>query len=386
MYNLWKRSYVQTFEQRPVFESKTILADSTFEGVVVGEDLFVNGGKLAYRGVGIDEVLNTHFAGSMSNLFATMLADSDSKWAVAVDHDDYYYVLAHYLKELQHTYKLTDPQLYTLAHSFLYDNFYYSNDAKFVDGFVSGAFASLMSAVFNSYTPTGVLDLIKPVDLPTEIGYFLIKQGIITEQDVHANFVNAAKMIVARLWQVHLNDFSEWLVLDTKHFLNMMKAEDTPAVVADDISFADMLAFMKADKYLNAMFFQSFPFFSSSAGWENDANFKVTASRIVNAWQKLADYLIARGLDAEWAQLRHSQYTEIILRYDYVKTNCDAVKYLLKLDDAPETLPAPLIDMLGYDVLSECMDSKYNKTLLLLTLRGSSPTFQSFVDTSFGAQ
>lgn len=384
MFNLWKRSYVHTFNQRNAFDSKTIMADAAYANTMFIQENFYDGGSLVHQGSGIDEIINKHYGGKVANLFVKLRGQSDTKWAVVVNHEDYYYLLACYLKELQHSFKFGDDDLHLLAFSFAYDNFYYANDARFVDGFVNGAYLGLMKAVFETYQPSGVLDLVKVVDLPTEIGYFLVKRDIVPEADIHANFVNAAKMIVTRLWQVHFNDFSEWLVLDTKHFLNMMKSSTSPEVTSDTITFDEMQAYIQADPYLKSMFFQAFPFFTSNANWTDDPNFKVTASRIVTAWQKLADYLVARGLDADWAKLRHSQYTEIILRYDYVKTNCDVVKYLLELDDAPEALDRPIIDMMGYDILSECMDNKYNKTLLLLTLRGMSPSFQGFVDKAFG--
>jgi hypothetical protein len=386
MFNLWNRSYVHTFNQRSIFESKTILADAEYDGVVFLPSEFTNGGQMVYRDTDLNSLLDTYFNGNVGNLFSTLLSDRNSKWSIVLKHRDYYYLLGCYLKELQYSYKLSDDTVKTLAFTYLYDNFYYTNDALFADGFVAGSYSDVLKAAFSEHQATGVLDLITPTELPTEIGYFLMSEGILTESDLHDNFVHAAKMVVARLWDIHRNDFSEWMVLDTKHFLNMMKADDTAEVLSDDFSLSEMLSFVQSDRYLKNMFFQPFDFSTSNATWINSPNFKATASRLVLAWERLADYLVERGLDSEWASLRHADHSETLIRQEYVKKTCAAVKYLLELDGAPEMLEAPVSEMLGYDILSECMDKKYNKTLMLFALRGCSPAFASFIKQAFGEQ
>lgn len=383
MFNLWKRTYVQTFSQRNIFDTKAIVADSAWSTVILPPTAFTGTGSLVHQENSLKTLVAKQYDGQIGQLFTELLTDSDGKWAIVVGYDDYHQLLAYYLKELQHTYKFSDADLHLLAYSYIYNNFYYSGDQNFVDGFVGQVEQELMKKVFAEYTPSGVLDLISPVDLPTEIGYFLIKRGLIQEDVLEANFVNVAKLVVSRLWSVHFNDFSEWLILDTPHFLNMLKSPESAEVNTSEFSFPDMLNFMKTDPYLNAMFFSSINFFGPEADWDTDPNFRITASRVVAAWKGLADYLVQRGIDTDWAQLRHSQYAEIILRYEYVNSTCQALQYILKLDGAPDAIDQPLIDMLGYDVLSECMNSKYNKTLLLLTLRGMSSTFQGFINDAF---
>ncbi len=383
MFNMWKRTYVQTFNQRNFYDTNTLLADANWANVIMPDTLFRDGGALIHQTWSLDDLVNTAYSGQYSNLLVELLTESDKKWAIVVQHNDYYKLLAYYLKELQFAFKLPDEDLHMLAFSYMYNNFYYSNDQLFTDGFVGQTFQTIMRNVFTVYQPVGVLRGIAPVDLPTEVGYFLIKRGLVSEDLMKDKFVNAAKMVVSRLWQVHKNDFSEWLILDTQHFLNALKSPSTPEVVTDEFSFVDMFNLIASDDYLNSMFFTSFPFFSSPATWDSDPNFKITASRLVNAWEGLADYLVERGIDAEWAELRHSQYAEIILRYDYVKGTCKAVKYLLGLEGAVEELDQPVIDLLGYDLLSECFDTKYNKTLLLLTLRGMSNTYKQFIQSAF---
>lgn len=382
MFNLWKRTYVQLFSQRNIFDTKAIVADNTWSSVILPQTLFTSGG-LIHQENSLKALVDRQYDGQIGQLFTELLSDASGKWSVVVDHDDYYVLLAYYLKELQHTYKFSDADLHLIAYSYMYNNFYYSADQSFVDGFVGQVQQDAMKKVFKEYTPTGVLDLVDPVDLPTEIGYFLVVRGLVKESALAANFTNIAKLVVSRLWSVHFNDFSEWLILDTPHFLNMLKSPESAEVNTAEFSFPDMLNFMKTDPYLNAMFFSSISFFGPEADWDTDPNFKITASRVVAAWKGLADYLVQRGIDADWAQLRHSQYAEIILRYEYVNSTCLALQYILGLEGAPETIDKPLIEMLGYDVLSECMNSKYNKTLLLLTLRGLSSTFQGFITDAF---
>lgn len=383
MFNIWKRTYVQLFSQRNIFDTKTIVADSAWSTVILPETAFTPGGYLVHQENSLKTLVAKQYDGQISQLFIELQSMSDSKVSLVVGYDDYHQLLAYYLKELQYTYKFSDADLHMIAYSYIYNNFYYSADQNFVDGFVGQKQQDIMKKVFAEYTPTGVLDLIAPVDLPTEIGYFLLKRELVEEHALDANFTNVAKLVVSRLWSVHFNDFSEWLILDTPHFLNMLKSPESAEVNTAEFSFPDMLNFMKTDPYLNAMFFSSINFFGPEADWDTDPNFKITASRVVASWKGLADYLVQRGIDAEWAELRHSQYAEIILRYEYVNNTCQALQYILDLDGAPETIDKPLIDMLGYDVLSECMNSKYNKTLLLLTLRGMSSTFQGFISDAF---
>ncbi|MNL13086.1 hypothetical protein D3C87_1339770 [compost metagenome] len=383
MFNLWKRTYVQLFSQRNIFDTKSIVADSQWSKIILPETIFTANGSLVHQENSLKTLIDKQYDGQIGQMFTELLTDSDEKWSIVVGYDDYHQLLAYYLKELQHTYKFTDADLHLLAYSYIYNNFYYSKDQNFVDGFVGQTQQDAMKKVFAEYTPTGVLDLIAPGDLPTEIGYFLVSRKLVSEDALQENFVNVAKLVVSRLWSVHFNDFSEWLILDTPHFLNMLKAPESAEVNTAEFSFPDMLNFMKTDPYLNAMFFSSINFFGPEADWDTDPNFKVTASRVVAAWKGLADYLVQRGIDADWAQLRHSQYAEIILRYEYVNNTCQALQYILQLDGAPETVDKPLVEMLGYDVLSECMNSKYNKTLLLLTLRGMSSTFQGFITDAF---
>lgn len=383
MFNLWKRTYVQLFSQRNIFDTKAIVADSAWSTIILPDTAFTANGSLVHQEKSLGTLVEKSYFGQVGQLFTELLTDSDAKWSIVLGYDDYHQLLAYYLKELQHTYKFSDADLHLLAYSYIYNNFYYSADQNFVDGFVGQVQQDTMKKVFAEYTPSGALDMIAPVDLPTEIGYFLVKRGLVQEDALQANFVNIAKLVVSRLWSVHFNDFSEWLILDTPHFLNMLKSPESAEVNTADFSFPDMLNFMKTDPYLSAMFFSSTSFFGPEADWDTDPNFKITASRVVAAWKGLADYLVQRGIDADWAQLRHSQYAEIILRYEYVVGTCNALQYILQLEGAPESVDQPLIDMLGYDVLSECMNSKYNKTLLLLTLRGMSSTFQGFITDAF---
>lgn len=383
MFNMWNRTYVQTFNQRSIFGSKTILADHSWSKVVFGEDNFKDGGELIAQEWDLDDVVNKKYDGQYSNLLIEMMSDKDSKWAVVVTPNDYYKMLAYYLKELQHSFKLTDFDLHTIAYTFMYNNFYYGSDQAFVDGFVSQVFQQIMKNVFRDYTPVGVLDMLDASALPTEIAYMLVHRDLIPETAIQPKLVNAAKMIITRLWQVHLNDFSEWLILDTKQFLNLMKSPTTAEVVTDDFSMPDMLNMMASDEYLSSMFFTSFPFYSAPSNWETDDNFRVEANRLLGAWEGLANYLVQRGIDSTWAELRHSQYAEIILRYEYVVGTVAAVRFILQLDGAPEHLDKPVLDMLGYDILSECFDSKYNKTLLLVTLRGMSDTYKGFIENAF---
>lgn len=382
MFNLWNRTYVQLFSQRNVFDTKCVLAADEWAAVVFTPTMF-NSGELVHQEKSLDAVIEKYYDNQVSNFLGELATDRASKWSIVVGYDDYYKLLGYFLKEVQHTFKISDADLHMIAYSYLYNNFYYGNDQSFVDGFVGQYHLEIVKQVFLTYTPTGVLDPIPAVELPTEIGYFLANRNLIEESQLADNFTNVAKLVVNRLWQVHYNDFSEWLILDTPHFLNMLKCDDTPAVLTNDFSFHDMFNFVKADPQLNAMFFSTVSYTSASTDWDNDPNYKVTASCVVGAWQHLADYLVARGIDADWAELRHSQYAEIILRYEYVSNTCKAVQYILQLDGAPESLDQPIIDMLGYDILSECMNSKYNKTLLLLTLRGMSSTFEGFITTAF---
>ena len=384
MFNMWDRTYVHQFNQRQIFDSKTILADSQWSKVMFDPSSFRDGGKLVHQEWDLDDVVHKFYDDQYSSLLIELLSMSPDKCSIVVNTNDYYKLLAYYLKEVQYTFKLSTDDLNTVAFSFMYNNFYYSGDQTFVDGFVSGVFQETMKRIFNEYTPVGVLDLVDPSRLPTELTYFLAERSLITEAAIQSKLVNAAKLVISRLWQVHKNDFSEWLVLDTKYFLNLLKSPSTPEVVVDDFSFTDMFSMISADEYLNSMFFSAFPFFSSTATWDSDPNFKVTANRLVSAWEGLADYLVQRGIDETWSTLRHSQYAEIILRYEYVKGTCTAVRYILGLEGAPETLDTPVLDLLGYDVLSECFDSKYNKTLLLITFRGTSDTFKGFITAAFG--
>lgn len=385
MFNLWKRTYVHQMSQRNIFETKAVIADKEWAGVIFPSTMFA-GGELVHQEQTIDAVITKYYDGQVANFFNALIGDSEAKWSIVVSHDDYYKLLAYFLKELQHTYQFTDAELHMIAYSYLYNNFYYSGDQSFVDGFIGQAHLDIIKEVFATYEPTGILAPLDPVDLPTEIGYFLANRDYVEEAKLAANFDTVAKLVVNRLWQVHFNDFSEWLILDTPHFLNMLKSDATPTVLTDEFSFHDMLNFMKADPYLNAMFFSTVTYTGGSTDWDTNPDYKITASRVVAAWQKLADYLVARGIDADWAELRHSQYAEIILRYEYVSNTCKAIQFILGLDGAPETLDQPIIEMLGYDVLSECMNSKYNKTLLLLTLRGMSKTFENFITTAFEEQ
>lgn len=385
MFNLWDRTYVQTFNQRNIFDSKTILADSNWARVVFGPESF-RGGELIAQEWDLTDVLDKHYGGQLGSMFVELMSDRASKWSIVVNPRDYYKLLAHYLKELQYTYKFSDEDLHTLAFSFMYNNFYYSGDTEFVDGFVAKTYQDIMKRVFEEYTPVGILDLLDPSSLPTEITYFLLERDIIAEEVVIPKLKNAAKMVISRLWSVHNNDFSEWLILDTQHFLNLMKSPETAEVTTADFAFTDMFNMINVDPYLNSMFFSKFPFTTSVGDWDSDPNFKVTASRLIGAWEGLADYLVQRGIDQQWAEVRHSQYAEIILRYEYVKSTCAAVKYILQLDGAPETLDKPVLDMLGYDILSECFDTKYNKTLMLITFRGMSTTFKGFAEDAFKDQ
>lgn len=385
MFNTWDRTYVQTFNQRTIFDSKTILASKQWSKVMFAEGAFKDDGELMHQEWDIDDVVTKHYDGSYSKFMASVLAEN-VKWAIVVEPLDYYKLLAYYLKEVQATFKLTDKDLHTLAFSYAYNNFYYSGDQTFVDGFVTEEFLNMMRTVFDTYEPVGVLNEVSPSRLPTELAYFLAERKLIAEVAIRPKLVNAAKMVISRLWQVHKNDFSEWLVLDTQYFLNLLKKPTTPEVVTSDFSFAEMFAMISNDEYLNSMFFSSFPFFSSTSTWETDPNFKVTASRLISAWEGLADYLMQRGIDESWSELRHSQYAEIILRYEYVKGTCAAVRYILELDNAPDEIDKPILDMLGYDILSECFDNKYNKTLLLLTFRGMSQTFEGFIERAFAVK
>lgn len=381
---MWNRSYVHLFDQRNVFSSKTVLADPEYADVIFLDQDFAPGGEMVAKASTLQAALDDKFEGKISNLFATMLSSKNDKWALALTHHDYYRVLACYLKEIQHTYKLTDSDLHTLAFTYMYDNFYYSNDTLFRSGFSNNAYRDVMVASFADYSPTGVLDLLSPNELPSEIGYFLVGLGLIDEMDIWDSYVNAAKLVIRRLWDIHQNDSSEWLILDTKIFLNMMKADETPAVESDDFTLEEMMAYINGDRYLSAMFNQPFDFHGSASNWSDVPNFNDTASRLVASWERLAQYLVDRGLDAEWAKIRHSQYEETKLRYDYVMNTCTAVRYLLKLDNAPEKLDRPIRELLGYDIVSECMGRKYNTTLLLFALRGASPTFKKFITTAFG--
>lgn len=385
MFNLWKRTYVHQMSQRNIFDTKAVIADKEWAGVIFPPTMFA-GGELVRQEQSINAVITKYYDGQVADFFSALIGDSDSKWSIVVGHDDYYKLLAYFLKELQHTYGFTDAELHMIAYSYLYNNFYYSGDQSFVDGFIGQTHLDIVKEVFATYEPTGILAPLEPVDLPTEIGYFLANRGYVEEAKLADNFSTVAKLVVNRLWQVHFNDFSEWLILDTPHFLNMLKSDATPTVLTDEFSFHDMLNFMKADPYLNAMFFSTVTYTGGTTDWDTNPDYKITASRVVAAWQKLADYLVARGIDADWAELRHSQYAEIILRYEYVSNTCKAIQFILGLDGAPETLDQPIIEMLGYDVLSECMNSKYNKTLLLLTLRGMSKTFEGFITTAFEEQ
>lgn len=384
MFNMWKRTYVHTFNQRNIYDANVLLADQSLWTTLFPETMFRDGGQIVQQEPSIDALVNDVYSGQYSNLLVELASDSEKKWSIVVQHDDYYKLLAHYLVELQFTYKFSDEDLQLLAFTYMYNNFYYSGDQQFVNGFVSQTFQRTMKNVFLTYKPVGALAAMKPADLPTEIGYFLAKRDLVTEDLLKPKFVNAAKMVIARLRQVHLNDFSEWLILDTRYFLNALKDPNTPEIVADEFSFTDMFSLVASDDYLNSMFFTSFPFFSSSASWDTDPNFKVTAARLINSWESLADYLVERGLDDDWAQLRHSDYAELVIRHEYVKKTCKAVRYILELPGAVESLDEPIIDMLGYDLLSECFDTKYNKTLLLVSLRGMSPTYQGFVKAAFG--
>ena len=384
MFNMWKRTYVHTLGQRSIYDAQVIVAESGMWNTLIPDTMFKEGGKLVYQEPSIDALVNEKFSGQYSNLMVELAADSEQKWSIVVQHDDYYKLLAHYLVELQFTYKISDDDLRLLAFTYMYNNFYYSGDQQFVSGFVGQTFQRTMNNVFLTYKPVGALAAMKPADLPTEIGYFLVKRGIVKEDLLEPKFVNAAKMVVSRLRQVHLNDFSEWLILDTRYFLNALKDPNTPEITADEFSFTDMFNLIASDDYLNSMFFTSFPFYSSNSSWDADPNFKVTAARLVNAWESLADYLVERGLDDDWAQLRHSDYAELVIRHEYVKKTCKAVRYILKLPNAVEALDEPIIDMLGYDLLSECFDTKYNKTLLLVSLRGMSPAYEGFVKAAFG--
>lgn len=383
MFNLWKRTYVQLFSQRNIFDTKAIVADSAWSSVILPDTAFTGGGSLVHQEHSLDALVSKQYNNQIGELFTELLTDSECKWSIVVGYEDYHKLLAYYLKELQYTYKFSDADLHMLAYSYIYNNFYYSHDQNYVDGFVGQTQQNIIKQIFKEHTPTGVLDLIAPVDLPTEIGYFLVVRGLVKEEELAANFTTVAKLVVSRLWSVHFNDFSEWLILDTPHFLNMLKSPETAEVNTAEFSFPDMLNFMKTDPYLNAMFFSAINFFGPEADWDSDPNFKHTASRVVASWKGLANYLVQRGIDADWAKLRHDHYAEIILRYEYVNDTCEAVQYILQLDGAPETINKPLVEMLGYDVLSECMNSKYNKTLLLLTLRGMSSTFQGFITDAF---
>ena len=386
MFNLWKRTYCQVFDGHVQFNSKMVMIDEEYAGVMFIDQQFYDGGELQHHYDSLGHMLSELYDGSMSAFLEALKANDNDRTAIVCSHATYYAILACYLKELQFSYKLTDGEVAELAFSFIYDNFYYSNDVRFRDGFTTGSFADVLNAMLADYEPIGILDDIAPVDLPTEIGYFLVMRGKLDESQIHDKFINAAKMIVKRLSDVHRNDFSEWMLLDTRHFLNMMKCESSPEVLTDTISQDDQMQFIQADPYLRAMFYTPFPFETTTRGWEDSAQFKVAASQIIGAWRKLANYLVERGLDAEWAKFRHSHYTEIILRHDYVTQHCDIVSHLLQLDNAPTQIEGRIIDNLSYDILSECMDARYNKTLMLFTLRGKSPTIQGFINNTFNIE
>ena len=226
MFNLWKRTYVQLFTQRNIFDTKAIVADSAWSTVILPETAFTGSGGLVHQENSLKTLVAKQYNGQIGELFTELLTDSEGKWSIVVGYDDYHKLLAYYLKELQHTYKFSDADLHMLAYSYIYNNFYYSHDQNYVDGFVGQTQQDIIKQIFNEYTSTGVLDLIAPVDLPTEIGYFLAVRGLVKEEDLAANFTTVAKLVVSRLWSVHFNDFSEWLILDTPHFLNMLKAPD----------------------------------------------------------------------------------------------------------------------------------------------------------------
>lgn len=384
MFNMWNRTYVQSFNQRQIFDSKAILADSQWASVVFIDSMFNDGGSLVHQEWNIDDVVEKHYDKSYGNFLKCIMADRADKWAIVVTPLGYYKLLAHYLKEIQYTFKLSNEDMYAAAFSYMYNNFYYSGDQQFVEGFVDNSFRDVIRLVFDTYTPIGVFDDIDPDILPTELTYFLVSRKLIPESAVEPKLVNAAKLVLSRLWQVHRKDFSDWLVLDTPLFLNILKKPETPTVVESDFSLTDMFNFVKSDEYLNSMLFTSFPFFSSPESWDSDPNFKTTASRMVGAWEGIADYLIERGSDSSWLDLRHKHYTEVALRRDYIKSTCEALRYILKLDGAPDTLDKPILDMIGYDLLTECFNVKYNKTLLLLTFKTPAATFAGFIDDAFG--
>lgn len=383
MFNLWNRSYVHTFAERYVFESTTILADPEYAHVVFMDNNFGNGGKLLHQSSNIQTILDDRYSGVVGNLFAAMLTNADDKWSIAVKHEDYHYLLACYMKELQFALGFSDEDLHLLTFSYLYDNFYYTLDAKFVEGFVSGEFQEMVKRHWSSYVPTGVLKVVDPESLPTEIAYFLVKRGIIKEEQISGKFAAVAKLVIAKLGDVHHNDFSEWLVLDTKHFLNMFRSDDTPAVETDNFSLQEMLAYIKGDRYLNTMFFRPYILEEDATNWETNPSFKAHASRLITMWERLADYVVQRGADATWIKARAADYAETAAEYSEIKNACQAVRYILKLDNAPETVDEPLVDMLGYETIVDSLNTKYNKSILLMAMHGSSETFAGFARTAF---
>lgn len=415
MFNLWKRVYVHTFNQYNIQGANVIMADPQYATVIFPSDTF----NIVCQEQSLQTVLDRHYDGKVENLLGTLLNDGDKKWSIVVNTADYYYLLACYLKELQHRFKLSDGDVHKLAFSYAYDNFYYGSDPSFVDGFVNKTFQHILNSVFKTYKPTGILDIL-PVDaLPTEMGYFLLTRDLATEKQLLSKFRNVARLVVARLQEAHYNDFSEWCVLNTRQFLNLLRTNDSPEVLSTDFTFDEMMSYIRSDRYLNSMVFD--PVYLSNPGTDwNSEKVIVTASRIIDTWEKLflfqhvselrraqaGDDRAARRArryednvndstslaeNLQWlkeiseanADGSMKQHTDLAIRYERVKGICDAIKYLLKLKDAPEHLDKPLIKLLGYDILSEAMNDKYNKTLLLVALNPVSRSFQNFIDDAF---
>lgn len=421
MFNMWQRIYVHTFDQRAGFDSKMILADAQYKGIVIAPDNYYDGGEMVHRADNIAQLLTEHYDGEMTNLFARLL-NEDGKWAIVVQPADYYFILGCYLKELQHSFGISDDDIQLMAMSFPYDNFYYSSDATFVDGFMEGTFQRLLKSAMDGHTPTGVLSLIPVTSLPTELGYFLLSRGLVEERQLHDKFVNAARLVVERRQQTHDNDMSEWCVQNTRQFLNLLRAPDSPEVLAADFGFSDFAEMIKRDSGLSSHLVNYIALCNPGTNWSSVAA-KTTAAHVMEVWERMSLYQqvaelwhaqvgddraarqsrrfvdceldsanIQRNLDWLHSAIEtdtnglSAQYADTIAHHERVKSVCDAVKFLLDLRGAPEQLDAPIISLLGYDILSEAMNEKYNKTMLLMAINTPSSAFVRFATEFFGPQ
>lgn len=93
MFNLWKRTYVQLFSQRNIFDTKAIVADSAWSSVILPDTAFTGGGSLVHQEHSLDALVSKQYNNQIGELFTELLTDSECKWSIVVGYEDYHKLL-----------------------------------------------------------------------------------------------------------------------------------------------------------------------------------------------------------------------------------------------------------------------------------------------------